>query len=411
MAVDNSKREVFLLQPTKSVVMEAQPSKAKTTSNAEDHVWTLDGKEMPIVDHTTHIGVYRSTFLQDPAAIDNNIQKSRRAMYRLMPAGLHGVNGLDPQSAVHVFRINVEPVLLYGFEVSLPKGNNLETMEVYLCTCLKQILTLPKNTSSPAIYILTGYLPVEALIDKRALSLFGGICRMPASSVEKQLAYRQLNVKSISSNSWYIQIRAILLKYNLPPALDLLSSSYSKYSWKRVVRNAVDTYWVSKITGEAEMHRSLQFLNIRSFVPGKSHPLLNVITGSAREASRIHARLMIATGTYVLQTNRASYSQNACEATCLLECSALEETRRPILQEVLKARDDVQRPNGTEMGLIQLIVDCTGLAHCDGAQSVKPEHIQRLQYHAGRLVYALHALRYKKLELTPKPKKKRLKRT
>ena len=101
---------------------------------------------------------------------------------------------------------------------------------------------------------------------------------------------------------------------------------------------------------------------------------------------------MIATGTYVLQTNRASYSQNACDATCLLcgdddetlnhfllECSALEETRRPILQEVLEARDDVQRPNGTKMGLIQLIVDCTGLAHCDGAQSVKPEHIQRLQ--------------------------------
>ena len=159
-----------------------------------------------------------------------------------------------------------------------------------------------------------------------------------------------------------------------------------------------DTYWVS----EADMHRSLQFLNIRSFVPGKSHPLLNVITGSAREVSRIHARLMIATGTYVLQTNRASYSQNACDATCLLcgddnetlnhfllECSALEETPRPILQEVLKARDDVQWPNGTEIGLIQLIVDCTGLAHCDGAQSVKLEQ----------------------LELTPKPKKKRLKRT
>ena len=164
--------------------MEANPSKAKTTSNAEDHVWTLDGKEIPIVDHTTHIGVYRSTFLQDPAAIDNHIQKSRMAMYRLMPAGLHGVNGLDPKYAVHVFRIYVEPVLLYGPEVSQPKGKNVEMLEVILCTCLKQILTLPKNTSSPAIYILTGYIPVEALINQRALSLFGGIYRMPESTVE-----------------------------------------------------------------------------------------------------------------------------------------------------------------------------------------------------------------------------------
>ena len=46
-------------------------------------------------------------------------------MYIFMPAGLHGIIGLDSQSASHVFRINVEPVLLFGLEVSLPKGNNL----------------------------------------------------------------------------------------------------------------------------------------------------------------------------------------------------------------------------------------------------------------------------------------------
>ena len=147
--------------------------------------------------------MYRSTFLQDPAVIDN-IQKHGRAMYSLIPVGIHGVNGLEPQSAVHVFRNTVEPVLLYGFEVSLPKGKPLETLEICLRTCVKQILTLLKNTSSPAVYILTGYLPVEALMHKRALSLFGGICRMPESVVENQLAYRQLSIKSINSNSWYI---------------------------------------------------------------------------------------------------------------------------------------------------------------------------------------------------------------
>ena len=101
-------------------------------------------------------------------------------------------------------------------------------------------------------------------------------------------------------------------------SLDILCSSYSKYARKRVVRNTVDTYWVSKITGEADRHRSLQFLNIRSYMPGKSHPLLNVITWSTREASRIHARLMVATCTYILQTNKDTFNQNDCDATCLL---------------------------------------------------------------------------------------------
>ena len=195
---------------------------------------------------------------------------------------------------------------------------------------------------------------------KRVLSLFGSICRMPESAVEKQLAYRQLSIKSVNSRCWYIQKRTILLKYNLPPALDLLSSSYTKYSWKKIVRNAVDTYWVSRITGEDERHKSLQLLNIQAFTPGKSHTLLNMTTGATREASRIHARLMIATGTYVLQTNRAAYNQNNCDARCQLcgeedetfshflrECLALEETRHPIMQDVFKAIDDIQNRMAT----------------------------------------------------------------
>ena len=380
---------------------------------------------MPIVDHTTHIGMYRSTTLQDPAPVDSNIQKSRRAMYRLMPAGLHGCNGLDPQSAIHVFRINVEPVLLFGFEVSLPVGRNLETLEIYLRSCLKQLLTLPRNTSTPAIYILAGYLPVEALIHKRALSLFGNVCRLPETAVEKQLAYRQLSVKSIQSSSWYIRIRTILLKYNLPPALDLLSSAYTKFTWKKTVRNAVHAYWVNKITTEAGRNKSLQFLNTQSYTPGKSHPLLNIITGSTREASRIHTRLLVATGTYYLQTNRAVFSQGASDATCLLcgmteetlfhfllECPSLEEIQGPIMQEILDVVHDVQQSTGQlsiGQDLTQLIVDCTVLTHMGDERGVKPKLLQRLQYHSGRLVYGLHALRYKKLDLIPKTKRKRLK--
>ena len=98
----------------------------------------------------------------------------------------------------------------------------------------------------------------------------------------------------------------------------------------------------------------------------------------------------------------------------LLECSALEETRHPIMKDVFKAIDDIQHRMTTtrlELGLTDLVVDCTRLVNVYGADIVKQEHtcIQWLQYQSNRLVYALHALRYKKLELFPKPKKKRLK--
>ena len=71
------------------------------------------------------------------------------------------------------------------------------------------------------------------------------------------------------------------------------------------------------------------------------------------------------------------------------------------MQDVFKAMDDIQHRMATtclELRLLDLIVDCTRLVSVYGADIVKQEHIQWLQYHSGRLVYALHALRYKKLE-------------
>ena len=127
----------------------------------------------------------------------------------------------------------------------------------------------------------------------------------------------------------------------------------------------------------------------------------------------------------VLQTNRAAYNQNNGDASCqlcgeedevlshiLLEYSDLEETRHPIMQDVFKAIDDNQHRMAItrlELGLLDLIVDFTRLINVYGADMVKQGHIQWLQYQSNSLVYAVHALRYKKLDLFPKPKKKRLK--
>ena len=41
------------------------------------------------------------------------------------------------------------------------------------------ILSLSVNTADPAVYVLSGTIPVEATIHKRALAFFGNICRLP----------------------------------------------------------------------------------------------------------------------------------------------------------------------------------------------------------------------------------------
>jgi hypothetical protein len=62
---------------------------------------------------------------------------------------------------------------------------------------IKQLLSISSNTPDPAIYILTGLLPIEAQIHIRALTLFGNVYRQDEACIEKQLAKRQLRVQSI----------------------------------------------------------------------------------------------------------------------------------------------------------------------------------------------------------------------
>jgi hypothetical protein len=54
----------------------------------------------------------------------------------------------------------------------------------------------------PAVYILTGILPIEAPIHIKALTFFNNVCHQDEQNTEKKLARRQLIVKEKSSNSW-----------------------------------------------------------------------------------------------------------------------------------------------------------------------------------------------------------------
>jgi hypothetical protein len=46
-----------------------------------------------------------------------NTRKARRALYSLMGTGLHGENGLDPETAMSMIRAFILPILTYGLEI------------------------------------------------------------------------------------------------------------------------------------------------------------------------------------------------------------------------------------------------------------------------------------------------------
>ena len=202
--------ERLFLQPVKSVILEIIQPCGQLEDN--DFQITMKGVPLPVVEEVMHMGILRSADTQE-AAVRKNMQKARRTKYSLMGSGLHGHNGLDPETCrpLHLLSIFVLPVLVYGLEVVLPKNALVEKLERTYKQFIKHVLSLPTTVADSAVYILSGTIPIEGVIHKRALNLFGNICCLDDSSIKKQLARRQFAVKAHNSSSGFLAIKKILV--------------------------------------------------------------------------------------------------------------------------------------------------------------------------------------------------------
>ena len=129
----------------------------------ETDSWTLGSKTMPITESTTHMGMLRTSTNQEMRNVETNIQKAKRVVYSLMGSGLHGENGQDPETVLSLLQTYVLPILFYGLEVILPTGKALSVLDTQYKRLLKQILLWSETTADPAIYLLSGLLPPEAV--------------------------------------------------------------------------------------------------------------------------------------------------------------------------------------------------------------------------------------------------------
>ena len=253
-AVDNSIMEKYLLQPVKSVLLYILNSPPCRSAAISEPCITLGAEPMPVASETMHMGILRSSNTQE-TVVRENIAKAQRTLYSLMASGLHGENGLDPETCANLLQIYVLPVLVYGLEVVLPKQTLVEKLSRAYKKILKQVLSLPNTVADPAVYIISGALPIEGVIHKRALIFYGNLCRLQESTFEKQLARSQLAIKDFNCSSWYVDLRKILVKYDLSLRWDLLDDPPKKEHWRRMVNKQMNGYWSTKIKQSIECTR------------------------------------------------------------------------------------------------------------------------------------------------------------
>ena len=94
-------------------------------------------------------------------------QVGRRASYKLMGAGLCGLNRVSPEYSMPLINVFILPTTTHGLEsLRLTYVNYM--LEKAQRMQLRMIQQLPQVTAIPALYLLTGSLPMQAHHHKKS---------------------------------------------------------------------------------------------------------------------------------------------------------------------------------------------------------------------------------------------------
>ena len=323
--------ERYTIHPEKSVITPfAISSKAQLNFLESSRPWVINDSPVTVSSEFTHLGVQRSNQQAPNAthpAVEARLTTGRRTIYALMGVGMHGISGLPPAVSIHLYNIYVIPRLTYGLQCINLRKLDINALELQHRKFIRSILHLPPRTAIPSLHILSGVLPIEAILDQQRLMFLGNMLR--SLGTPHDIIIRQWAVKNSSSQSWVTHTSTILRKYNLPDIASIKSHAYSKPEWKKLVKRNIVRIWRQQIEIESIEKSTLVHLN-PSFSLNSVHISLDSLQ-TETDTRRANTKWRVLTGIYTLQSVRHIYGQ-APNSQCLLCCEADEDLDHFILE-------------------------------------------------------------------------------
>ena len=302
--------------------------------------------------------------------VEARVQTGRRtmSMYALMDAGAYGCSGVTAPLIAHLWRGYALPRMTYGLEVFTLNSKAMHLMEKMQRSIIRQIQYLPPNTIITAVFGLLCRRPIGQEVDMRKLILLENIlCHK--STLEYEIAQRQMSVKDLESKSWFSDCNRLLYKYSLPNIYTLDRQTDSVEAWKSQLKKHIDSF-IKKEWIQNEK-TSLRFLNVKSLRLWEVRHAWKSVSNDPLTVKRVYPKIRLLTGTYFQKENSARFNQykvNECCPLCGTEaeavCSRLVESRQGFICElvsILSIRNsdaNVRSLIKDPQFLTQIILDC-----------------------------------------------------
>ena len=216
----------------------------------------FQGLPIPFSQEAEHVGVMRSTSPGSMPAVLARISAHTRAMHAVLPAGLARGHRGNPAASLKVEQLYGLPVLLSGLASLVLSKSEIAAIDHHYKVSLEQLMRLYPLTPAAFVYLLAGSLPASATLHQRQLCLLGMVARLGPTSILHQWGIYILSnpppcSRSPSAVLWFIQVRQLCQRYDLPDPVKVLHEAPSKGVWKGAVKRQVTTFWGQKLRAEA----------------------------------------------------------------------------------------------------------------------------------------------------------------
>ena len=268
----------------------------------------INDTPIAFVDSADHVGVIRSVQGNLPHIL-NRISSYNKALHSVLPAGLARNHRGNPAASLSVEKLYGVPVLLSGTAALVLKQTEVNALNIHFKKKLEQLLKLHERTPDPVVYFIAGCLPAEALLHLRQFSLFSMVIRLPNNILHKMARYI-LTTSSDSSQSWFIQVKKLLLQYNLPHPLRLLDSPLSKAALKKLFKNHVIDFWQTKLRRDAAPLSSLEYFKPQFMSLQITHPLWTSCGSNSYEICKAIIQAKMLSGRYRTDQLLRHFSDN-----------------------------------------------------------------------------------------------------
>jgi hypothetical protein len=303
---------------------------------------SLNGHEIDFSSSGEHVGILRSIDGNMPNLL-SRLSAHTRALMAVLPTGMAHSHRGNPAASLRLEKLYGTPVLLSGLAALVLSDSETAIVHHHHKVNLERLQRLLQATPECVVMFLAGSLPGTGILHLRMLGLLGMIARLGQDNILHQHGRHVLlsNSPNKISSSWFLSIRVISQKYNLPDPLLTLQSPPTHGQWKSMCKSRVIDYYEKKLRAEADLLPSLEFFRPSFMSLSNPHPLWSS-AGSPFEVGKAVIAARMLSGRYRTDTLSRHWTQDNPHGYCrlpgctnqegnlhhiLLSCPALADSR------------------------------------------------------------------------------------